>query len=111
MPVRPATMKPSMLRTARSRVAVEPRKLSTTERGYDGTWRKLRALFIAEHPLCVECEREGRIVPATQVDHIMALSTHPQLRLEWDNLQSLCTTHHGRKTVREQAQARGGGKV
>lgn len=39
-------------------------------RGYDSKWRKARERFLKCHPLCVQCQREGRLVKATVVDHL-----------------------------------------
>lgn len=39
-----------------------------------------------------------RYVPATVVDHIKDIATHPDLRLDDDNLQSMCAQCHNRKT-------------
>ena len=60
-------------------------------------WRRIRAAHLMAQPLCVMCEREGRITPATHVDHIDGDShnNHP------DNLQSLCASCHSRKTARQ----------
>jgi 5-methylcytosine-specific restriction protein A len=72
---------------------------SAAQRGYDGRWRKIRAMVLARRPLCVECERHGVVRVATEVDHIIPLSkggTHAT-----DNLQPLCKTCHSRKTRRE----------
>ena len=45
---------------------------SAYRRGYGARWRKLRAQVLMEEPLCRECRKAGRIVPATDVDHIVA---------------------------------------
>lgn len=66
---------------------------------YDSRWRKIRNAFLAAHPLCAECERAGRIVAATEVDHITPLSqggTHAE-----ENLQALCHSCHSKKTAKE----------
>ena len=34
---------------------------------------RLREQHFDAHPLCVECLREGKTTPATQLDHIVAL--------------------------------------
>jgi len=67
-------------------------------RGYDATWRKARALFLAQHPLCEECRKEGRLTPATVVDHI--IPHRGDRTLFWDkrNWQPLCKDCHDRKT-------------
>ena len=76
-----------------------PRR-KTAERGYDGMWRKLRALYLSEHPLCVECQRNGDVRAAAEVDHIRPI-TKGGGRLDWDNLQALCKSCHSRKTLAE----------
>lgn len=57
--------------------------------------------FIAEHPLCVECEREGRVVPGYAVDHIVPHRGNVALLKDWDNLQTLCQRHHAIKSNKE----------
>ena len=41
-----------------------------TAKMYTYQWRKASKEFLKKHPLCVHCEREGRLTPATEVDHI-----------------------------------------
>jgi 5-methylcytosine-specific restriction protein A len=67
-------------------------------RGYDARWRKARALFLRQHPLCAECRRNGALTPATVVDHI--IPHRGDLTLFWDqkNWQPLCKSCHDRKT-------------
>lgn len=67
-------------------------------RGYDTRWRKARKLFLQQHPLCVLCQEEGKVVPATVVDHI--IPHRGDKRLFWDqtNWQSLCKNCHDKKT-------------
>ena len=65
---------------------------SAAARGYDRKWRRIRAQYLKSHPDCVVCGE-----PAEEVDHIVSLAdggTH-----KWENLQSLCKTHHSQKTV------------
>ena len=74
---------------------------SASSRGYGSAWQKARKRFLAAHPLCVECLKEGRYVKATDVDHIIA--HRGDQRLFWDesNWQPLCHSHHSIKTDRE----------
>ena len=67
-------------------------------RGYNAEWRKARSKFLKQHPLCVHCQAEGRITPATVVDHV--LPHRGDRRLFWDrtNWQPLCKDHHDKKT-------------
>lgn len=79
--------------------AIDEQRPSAAERGYDRTWQKIRLMQLRQHPLCVECARQGLTVAATEVDHIRPLAqggTHA-----FDNLQSLCKPCHSRKTARE----------
>lgn len=71
---------------------------SASERGYDRTWARLRRAFLAEHPLCADCFPQ--LTPATEVHHLCKVSTHPELRLDWDNLRALCRECHRIRTER-----------
>lgn len=57
-------------------------------------WRRLRAAFLAANPLCDECSRHGKTEVATDVHHLQERKTHPDLSLDWDNLQALCRRCH-----------------
>ena len=59
-------------------------------------------MFLNNFPLCVECEKAGRVTVAQVVDHRIPIAVAPERRLEWDNLQSLCVECHNRKTRGEQ---------
>lgn len=69
------------------------------------TWKKLRLYHLTRNPLCVMCEREGRLTRANVVDHIQAHRGDMQLFVEPGNLQSLCESHHNRDKQREEAAA------
>ncbi|WP_342664986.1 HNH endonuclease [Shimazuella kribbensis] len=47
----------------------------------------------------MECERNGRVVPATVVDHITPHKGDRELFWDSTNWQSMCSTCHNRKTV------------
>jgi 5-methylcytosine-specific restriction protein A len=38
-------------------------------RRYSDTWKKIRAVFLAAHPLCELCQKDGRLTPAALVHH------------------------------------------
>lgn len=70
---------------------------STSARGYDWRWKKLRAAFLAQNPLC--CCGCGRA--ATVVDHKRAHGGDPALLYDWNNLQAMTKPCHDAKTVRQ----------
>lgn len=45
-------------------------------------------------PFCVYCDQQGRIIPATVVDHIIPHRGDKSLFFDTKNLQSLCKTCH-----------------
>ena len=58
-------------------------------------------VFLNEHPLCVLCEKERRVVGATCVDHIIPHRGDYDLFWNQENWQSLCTKCHSVKTAKE----------
>ena len=68
-------------------------------------WRRLRARVLSDCPLCVHCQREGRVTAATEVDHRVPLSQGGTD--DPSNLVSICAACHAAKTARE-AAGRGG---
>ena len=67
-------------------------------RGYDTRWREARAIFLEQHPLCAFCQTEGKIVPATVVDHIIPHRGDQRLFWDQNNWEPLCKECHDRKT-------------
>ena len=76
----------------------EERTRYAATRGYGRQWRKAREAYLEAHPLCVECEKEGRYVKATVVDHIIPHRGNQLLFWDAGNWQSLCKHHHDVKT-------------
>ena len=74
---------------------------SAAARGYGSRWRRLSRAFLRAHPLCAACQREGRYVKATVVDHIKPHRGDPELFWDQDNWQPLCKHHHDVKTRTE----------
>lgn len=79
----------------------ERNRASSHQRGYNGAWRRARAAFLMDHPLCEECRREGRLTPATVVDHITPHKGNRELFWNEKNWQALCKSCHDRKTAKE----------
>ena len=44
---------------------------STNSKIYNSRWRRVSKTYLKEYPLCVQCRKEGRLTPATEVDHII----------------------------------------
>lgn len=63
-------------------------------------WRKLRKRFLLNNPLCVHCNENDIITPATVVDHIVPINKGGA-PLDELNLQPLCEHHHNSKSAKE----------
>ena len=62
-------------------------------------WRSMREYKLHINPTCEMClSLYERIIPATEIDHIVPLWKAPEMALEPNNLQSLCTRCHILKT-------------
>ena len=69
--------------------------------GYCSEWQKYCKLFLAEHPLCAECEKNGILMSATVVDHIIPCKEDHELYSDSSNHQPLCSYCHNIKTAKE----------
>ena len=77
---------------------------------YGSRWRRARAAYLAEHPLCALCEAQGRVVAATVVDHIVPHKGDAALFWDVANWQPLCKRHHdSTKQKAERATQSGAG--
>lgn len=70
-------------------------------------WRAVRRRKLNQNPLCEECLKHNKVTPATIVDHIKPIKQGGE-PFNMNNLQSLCTECHSRKSVQE--GSRYGGK-
>ena len=68
------------------------------DEGTDQLGEKARKQFLHTHPLCVECQKEGRYVKATVVDHVVPHRGDADLFWDRSNWQPLCKHHHDVKT-------------
>lgn len=80
---------------------VDKRRGSSSSRGYNSAWTRASKIFLAQHPLCAECQRQGKVTPATEVDHIVPHKGDQALFWRTSNWQALCHSCHSRKTVME----------
>jgi len=72
----------------------DERRGSARSRGYGARWEAARAVFLAEHPLCLGCEAMGRVVPTVIVDHVVPHRGDEALFWDEGNWQPVCEWHH-----------------
>ena len=68
-----------------------------TNKRYGRAWKKLRARFLLQHPLCQQCKCEGRLAAAEEVHHILPLANCGTN--DDSNLMALCKSCHSRITI------------
>lgn len=103
---RPAGWKPRPQAERERKRALDQRRGSARQRGYDRDWEQVRLQVLADEPLCRFCVEAGRVTAATVVDHIQTIAERPDLRLERSNLRGLCAPCHNARTARDQGFAR-----
>lgn len=70
-----------------------------TRRRYGRAWKRIRDKYVAAHPLCEMCQKNGKLTPTEEVHHILPLSrggTHAE-----SNLMALCKSCHSEITARD----------
>ncbi|WP_225785840.1 HNH endonuclease [Pseudomonas sp. Marseille-P9655] len=77
--------------------------MTSSQRGYNYKWQKARERYLLDNPLCVYCDRSGRVTSASVVDHVIA--HRGDMTLFWDqsNWQSLCKPCHDSVKQAEEA--------
>ena len=70
----------------------DDRRGTASKRGYDARWLKIRAMVLAEEPLCRACGEQGKTTVASMVHHA---DGNPRNNDE-TNLVPLCTACHGK---------------
>ena len=68
-------------------------------------WQKVRAVHVAQHPLCCDPFKVHGPFPAAveDVHHVEGVAKRPDLALVGDNLRSLCRACHNRVEGLERA--------
>ncbi|MBM0211863.1 HNH endonuclease [Pseudomonas syringae group genomosp. 3] len=100
MPVKPQRHKPATPDTPQH-LPAEAQRGTASQRGYNSRWQKARKGYFARHPLCVHCERVGRVTVATDLDHIIPHRGDQTLFWARTNWQGLCHSCHSAKTATE----------
>jgi 5-methylcytosine-specific restriction protein A len=57
-------------------------------------WQRMRGYQLSQEPLCRFCAKQGRVEPASVVDHIKPHRGDRKLFFDGFNLQSLCKPCH-----------------
>lgn len=84
----------------------KPHRLDNTDsrelrrKAYNNTkWRKVRDLYMLNHPLCERCLAKGIVKPAQDIHHKQSPFANNKINytklLDSDNLQALCKECHG----------------
>jgi 5-methylcytosine-specific restriction protein A len=77
----------------------DQRRAQSGTRIYGSRWKRARAAFLRDRPLCTQCGQSGLLRPAIVVDHITPHGGDMTLFWEQDNWQSMCKPCHDRKTA------------
>lgn len=98
-------LKPTTRSTGREKQArreYDQRRGSARERGYTWEWEKAAAQWKQENPLCVECDRQGRLTPSAVVDHVRPHKGDEDWFWNQENWEAICKRCHDTKTRMEQ---------
>ena len=68
-----------------------------TNKRYGRAWKRIRDRYIKAHPLCEECQRQGKLTPAEEVHHILPLASGGTN--DEGNLIALCKSCHSKITI------------
>lgn len=89
-----------LVNAKRGKVRKGDGRKTAAQRGYGSRWQKARRYYLDQHPLCVQCKRNGRITAANEVDHIDPHRGDMEKFWLETNWQALCKRCHSRKTAR-----------
>jgi 5-methylcytosine-specific restriction enzyme A len=82
----------------RNRLADDNRP-NSSQRGYDGVWKKVRLEQLKLYPWCADCLGDKKYTFASEVHHCIKLKERPELRDVSGNLMSLCKPCHQKRTA------------
>lgn len=83
-------------------VKSEPKRNREHDKFYDSPeWRRLRKVKLCQDPLCEASKQNNLIVPGKEIDHIRPRRLFPELSLDLDNLMTLSTSMHSKKSALE----------
>jgi 5-methylcytosine-specific restriction protein A len=99
MPILPKGKRKKWVATKKARFNKKKHESENSDFYNSRAWRRLRDWHINRFPICKWCEEEGKlnIKERMLVDHIVEISDGGD-RLDPNNLQTLCLSHHTQKT-------------
>ena len=83
-----------VIRSPEREYAMQYMRLADNRFYASARWRRLRLLFLAQHPLCDRCTAAGLTVASEHVHHLLERKARPDLALDSSNLQALCQPCH-----------------
>ena len=63
-------------------------------------WQRLRAMYLSQHPVCEQCDKNGKTTIATVVHHVVPIEDAKDIMMmerlayDWHNLMALCDECH-----------------
>lgn len=92
-------------RPKKERKVTDAKKLRAT--AYNSKeWRRLRDLYMHEHPICADCLAKGKVTPAEDIHHIVSPFKNGEINykllLDPDNIVALCKDCHGMRHAEQQ---------
>lgn len=99
------TLKPRLQTLNSQRVPTLTANRNATPRQRGRAWMERRAKWLRAHPLCCDCEAEGRVTTADEVDHVVPLWAGGAD--DESNYRSTCVEHHKQKTAAEAKERAG----
>lgn len=82
------------------RKQTDARRPNSAARGYGHRWKRTRARYLRQHPICEH--EEGCITLAVEVHHRDGLGPNGPNGHADSNLQALCSPHHSQVTAQMQ---------
>ena len=73
-----------------SRAVTDAERGTSSERGYDHHWSKVRKMFLSQQPLCEECAKKN-IIKSAEIVHHKDRNPHNN---DFDNLEPVCADCH-----------------
>jgi 5-methylcytosine-specific restriction enzyme A len=103
MPSKVPTYKPSWMPSKQERDKQYNSRRDPEAMAFYNTaaWRKLSKVFLLQNPLCDDCKKLGRLVPATHAHHTLGLGENLEHAHDMATLQALCRPCHSRFHMKE----------